>query len=329
MKNSKIEWTDHTFNPWVGCTKVSTGCANCYAEVTTFTRAKRKQGIELWGKGKPRHRTSAALWNQPLLWNKTPWICDRCGDFFDKNTSPSCHCPQCDLTYLRRSRVFSASLADWLDEEAPIEWLADFLKLIHDTPNLNWLLLTKRPENWRSRMELVQAHLIDKTNGNPPYDSPHNMAMLWCRGEAPKNVWLGTTVENQEMADKRIPLLAEIPANIRFLSVEPMLGHIEISKFLKFNYWVICGGESGKNARPMNPDWARSLRNQCQAAGVPFFFKQWGEWVRDADLNGFAERSMIVPFGDGDYTNFRRMYKVGKKKAGRLLDKKEWNQFPA
>jgi protein gp37 len=142
-QNSNIEWTDNTWNPWIGCTKVSPGCANCYAEA----RDQRFAGGAHWGKGAPRQRTSAANWKQPLKWNREAAedVDDALHDFgADKYEAP------------QRPRVFCASLADWLDDEVPIEWLADLLGLIHATPFLDWQLLTKRPENWMARIE--QAH---------------------------------------------------------------------------------------------------------------------------------------------------------------------------
>lgn len=135
MKNTNIEWCDHTFNPWIGCTKVSPGCAHCYAE----TRDKRFTGGIHWGRGAPRNRTSPSNWNEPIKWNNgAAKLAANCSQAFEY---PS-----------RRPRVFCASLADWLDDEVPIKWLADLLDLIRDTPNLDWLLLTKRPQNWEKRM---------------------------------------------------------------------------------------------------------------------------------------------------------------------------------
>lgn len=147
--NSHIEWTDHTFNPWEGCTKWSPGCKNCYAE----TRNKRFAGGKNWGKGAPRRRTSAANWKQPLRWNRDAGTgrfleCPKCG----LRGNPPTVCPTAGCSTFAsemdtaRPRVFCASLADWLDDEVPVEWLADLLSLIHATPNLDWLLLSKRPE---------------------------------------------------------------------------------------------------------------------------------------------------------------------------------------
>jgi protein gp37 len=256
MKDSAIQWTDHTFNPWIGCTKVSPGCANCYAAVSVPAKMR---GIK-WGKGEPRQRTSAAYWKQPLAWNKFP------------------------LGRVR-PRVFCASLADWLDNEVPIAWLADLLKLIHDTPNLDWLLLSKRPENWKDRIVAALNHLTGERDQNP--SAFENWLDLWQAGaDAPDNVWLGTTVENQEMADHRIPELLKIPARVRFLSCEPLLGAVDLrhvtsstGEWLTITGridWVIVGGESGPGARPFNIDWARDIVKQCMAADVAPFVKQLG-----------------------------------------------------
>ena len=220
-ENSKIEWCHHTFNPWFGCTKVSTGCANCYAEQLMDNRYGKVQ----WGKGNPRKRTSDANWKNPIRWNK------RAGCFPGK-----------------RTRVFCGSLCDWLDDEVPIEWLSDLLNLIRLTPNLDWLLLTKRPENWKKRLQLLAVINTKVAN--------------WVHfGNIPENVWIGTSVENQEQADKRIPELLKIPARVRFLSCEPLLGDLDIFNVDGDIHWVICGGESGPHARRMDQKWARNLRD--------------------------------------------------------------------
>lgn len=230
-EHTAIEWCDHTFNPWVGCTKVSPACDHCYAE----SWAKRAGTPELW-QGE-RRRTTPANWRKPWEWHR-----------FAVNE---------DL----RRRVFCASLADVFDNQVPDEWRNDLWSLISITPNLDWLLLTKRPQNI--------AKMLPAT---------------W--GDGWQNVWLGTTVENQEEADLRIPHLIHVPARVRFLSVEPMLGSVDIS-WIKVGLghrllstgiigWVICGGESGGGCRPMALEWARDLRDQCKGGGVPFFMKQMG-----------------------------------------------------
>ncbi len=340
--DSKIEWTDHTFNPWIGCTKVSPGCTHCYAETLDRNRFSKTLGgatkanpIPHWGKGAPRQRTSASNWDMPRRWNRAAE--KEMADFLDlrdkTKESPIVQeflAPMGDLP--RRPRVFCASLADWLDDEVPVEWLVDLLQLIQECRHLDWQLLTKRPENWRERLEAAEKNAAERG-----LLAVASFIAAWLTGSKPAMIWIGTTVEDQDNAGDRHRLLMDIPARVHFWSVEPMLTAINAreawAKYLKPD-WVICGGESGKDARPMNPDWARSLRTQCATRGVPFFFKQWGEWVRDSDIwhkaimEGVDVESRIVPYGDGDDTNFRRVYRVGKIRAGRLLDGVEHNAFP-
>ncbi|MEL6227756.1 MAG: phage Gp37/Gp68 family protein [Pseudomonadota bacterium] len=268
-ENSGIEWTHHTFNPWIGCTKVSAACDHCYAEAWD----KRFSGGERWGARAPRTRTSAANWAKPYKWNK-----------------------QAEADGVRL-RVFCASLADVFDNHRSIDpgWRADLWQLIDDTPHLDWLLLTKRPQNIAAMM-------------------PSDVGLGGNRG----SVWIGTTVENQAEADRRIPHLLSTPAAVRFLSCEPLLGPIKLEciwlggrkrvdgrgcvfgegpvgvsggrpSWQKPPHidWVITGGESGSNFRPADPDWFRSLRDQCSAAGVPFLFKQWeGRHQREIKARG-------------------------------------------
>jgi protein gp37 len=259
MENSSIEWTDHTFNPWFGCTKVSPGCANCYAETLMDTR----YGKVKWGKGQPRVRTSAANWRKPIQWNREAQKLEK------------------------RPRVFCASLSDWLDDEVPVEWLSDLMRLIVETPNLDWLLLTKRPQNFKKRIE---AAYMKVACGSAEAD---DMMFLWeSKGIAPLNIWVGTSVEDQQRADERIPHLLQIPARVRFLSCEPLLGPVKLPNGFNgerrmgdgllhswaqpFIDWVIAGGESGPGARPMMKEWVVSLRDQCQTVNAAFHFKQWG-----------------------------------------------------
>jgi len=299
MQNSSIEWTDHTFNPWWGCIKVSPGCEHCYAE----TLAKR-YGHAVWGTAKTtsRRMMSENYWRQPIKWDRLAEVSGR-------------------------KRVFCASMADvFEDHPQVVEARARLFGLISQTPNLDWLLLTKRPENFHAML---------------PAD--------W-RGEPPANLWLGTSVENQEQAERRIPYLLDWPSKVRFLSCEPLLGTVDISGWLKFGeftpygprplHWVICGGESGPGARPMHPDWARSLRDQCEAAGVAFHFKQWGE---HAPVNGDtpmpcgnAHQLMRGVRRDGSTLTANDtidqastwMWRAGKHRSGRLLDGREWNELP-
>lgn len=226
-QNSAISWTDHTFNPWIGCTKVSPACDHCYAEEWS-----KRYGRAQWG-NHPRQRTSAVNWRNPIKWNKeTP------GAF-----------------------VFCASLADIFDNQVDPQWRADAFALMRATPRLTYLLLTKRPGNILS---LAQG-----------------------AGGLPGNAALGCTVVTQEEHDRDVPKLwaakTVLGGAFAFVSIEPMLGPIDLGERPGID-WVICGGESGAHARPLDERWVRDLRDQCEAHGVPFHFKQWGG--RHAKANG-------------------------------------------
>jgi protein gp37 len=325
-ENSNIGWTDHTFNPVIGCTKVSPGCVYCYADEEDkkkFSKvlggATKENPIRHWGKGAPRYRTSEENWKKPLKWNRHSWVCDTCGTPTGVIGQEWCY--QCkDVRKFHRARVFCASMADWLDEEWPIEVLADLLKLIHDTPNLDWLLLTKRPENWRKRIIAVHDFIAAETNtaNQCRLEWAQNLAYSWAtchdipttkHHSPPSNVWLGTSVENQEYADKRIPELLKIPARVRFLSMEPLLGPVELSdvtnradavsqlgkKSMDGIHWIIAGGESGPKRREMKLEWAESLRDQCKAAGVAFFFKQ-KSGLYPGNLDGVPQDLLVQEF---------------------------------
>ncbi|MBC2594900.1 phage Gp37/Gp68 family protein [Ruficoccus amylovorans] len=327
-ENTKIEWCDHTFNPWMGCTKVSPGCAHCYAE----TRMDKRLHKVRWGKGQPRQRTGVANWKLPLKWDGEA---QKATGAFDESFFNQAKLSQ------KRPRVFCASLADWLDHEVPTQWRVDLLNLIEQTHNLDWLLLSKRPESWSARLHEAMG-------------GGSELARRWLNGEPPANIWVGTTVENQLLADERIPALLRIPANVRFLSCEPLLGPVNLSAIptgeghglneafprITMNplrralrdaphvHWVITGGESGPNARPMHQDWARSLRDQCAAASVPFLFKQWGEWRPADDRDSDRPHWVGIPDGSEEDFSDSPMVRVGKKAAGRLLDAVEHNEFP-
>ncbi len=306
VENTAIEWAHHTFNPWKGCQKVSPACDYCYAE-----RWSRRSGQpHLWNG--ERERTSESYWFQPRKWNRRA----EAAGF--------------------RERVFCASLADVFDNQVPEVWRIDLWALIYATPHLDWLLLTKRPQNIRGML---------------PLD--------W--GDGWRNVWLGTTVENQTEAERRIPKLRDIPAVVRFLSCEPLLSGLSLDfawhgvcatcwgtgtvtrEYFSDDgtepcreckgsgnsnpygdqdgiHWVIAGGESGPNARASNPQWFRDIRDQCIAADVLFMFKQWGEWVSVSEVEGPGRH---YTFPDG-----RIVRRVGKKRAGRTLDGREWNESP-
>lgn len=355
-ENTKIEWCDHTFNPWEGCQKTGPGCDHCYAE----TRNARFAGgtAANWGPGAPRRRTSVANWRKPLKWNANAcWFvqCNTCGWRGESKGATCSGCHGCD-TSPARPRVFCASLADVFDNTVDPQWRADLFSLIERTPNLDWLLLTKRIGN-------VRGMLAELAHGSDPDLSLLDMMPL-------PNVWIGATIVNQAEADRDIPKLLSIPAAKRFLSMEPLLGPVDLTSIdvmggdgvifpLKGTTdcvdeegapaddipgldWVIVGGESGPGARPMHPDWSRSLRDQCQAAGVPFLFKQWGHWQIASRANGhhdsdMARNSAVWLDHDGTtakpsslgMTNAYAMAPVGKKAAGRLLDGSTWDEVPA
>jgi protein gp37 len=273
-----IEWCHHTFNPWWGCVKVSPGCARCYAE----TWAKRT-GWKVWGEHAPRRFFGDAHWREPLKWNREA---REAGE---------------------RRRVFCASMADWLEDRPDlVEPRARLCRLVEDTPDLDWLLLTKRPEN--------AERLVAST-----------WRQGWWRNGWPNNAWAGTTTENQTEADKRAVHLIRIPAVVRFLSVEPLLERLTLQggnipddprgpwpapgtrlqhrMYLRGNggdvrvHWVIVGAESGGGARPMHEEWVRDLRDQCTGAGVSFFYKQ-------------------------------RLDERGRKVSLPVLDGRQWSEFP-
>jgi protein gp37 len=227
-KNSAIEWCDHTFNPWLGCTKVSPGCERCYAEHLMDTRLQRVN----WGRGNPRQRTSVLNWKQPFAWDREAALAG----------APA--------------RVFCASLADVFDAEVPDQWRMDVFNVMRGTPNLLWLLLTKRPAYGVEQVAVWRE--IDP--------------------QACGRIWFGVSAENQEWLNRRAEYLTDIRlAEITtFVSAEPLLGQLDLAGWEDYIDWVIVGGESGKGARPMNPDWVRDIRDQCVRARIPFFFKQWG-----------------------------------------------------
>ncbi|MET3554906.1 phage Gp37/Gp68 family protein [Burkholderia sp. 567] len=350
-ENSKIEWCDHTFNPWIGCTKVSPACDHCYAERSTPARAL---GVE-WGTHAVRYRTSAANWQKPLAWNNRPFFeCRVCGWRGNRPAmdagGPVCPNAQCLPIGVvpARPRVFCASLADVFDNAVDPAWRQDLFALIAQTPNLDWLLLTKRIGNARAMLNEV----VDEMScGLNTWDE-----LPW------PGVWIGATVVNQAEADRDIPKLLAVPARVRFLSIEPMLGPIDllwpetlwpegparccsghecgcggqaIDPWLIYGVnWVIAGGESSPGARPMHPNWARDLRDQCASAGVPFLFKQWGEWL-PADTDGVS----FAVSDDGSNRELegrlratqlgaQTLLRVGKHAAGRLLDGRTHNEFP-
>lgn len=235
-EKTEIAWTDSTFNPVIGCMKVSAGCDHCYAETLMDTRYHRVQ----WGQRKTdttapnvgtRIRTSVANWRHPVVWDK--------------------HHASFQAQHGHRQRVFCASLSDVFDNQWAKQDRADLFRLIEATPNLDWLLLTKRPENI--------GDMIDD-NG-------------WFK-QIPKNVWLGTTCEDQAAYDKRWTILKQFNVRVRFISYEPAIGELSIRNHKVKPDWLICGGESGQGHRPMQMPWVYRLMDECDEHFVPFFFKQ-------------------------------------------------------
>lgn len=238
---SKIAWTRSTFNPWVGCTRVSPGCENCYAE----NLMDHRYGRVKWGPGKPRSRTKTP-WNDVRKWQKKA---EETGEFWP---------------------VFCASLSDWLDDEVPVEWLGDLLEVIDSTPNLTWLMLTKRIEDWENRIRQAIESGCESADAQ-------DLAVSWIEGDPPANVWMGVTAENQKYWDLRVPRLQKIPAAVRWVSYEPSLESICIEDGMGMD-WVIIGGESAqeKPARWFCIEWAEDMVNQCRRFGVTPFVKQVG-----------------------------------------------------
>jgi protein gp37 len=259
---SKIEWTDSTFNPWVGCTKIErpggkpSACDFCYAE-----KWAKRSGQVTWG-NHPRRRTTVSYWSAPAAWNR--------------------RAPAFQAEFGRRQRVFCASLADVFDNQADAEWRSDLFDLIKACDQLDWLLLTKRPQNIRKML-------------------PKN----WGNGYA--NVWLGTTAEDAHAYQQRMAHLLAVPAAVRFVSYEPALGPLgSIAIAGATPDWIIIGGESGVRsdlARPTQPQWAREAVAECRHHGVAPFLKQWGSYannplVVEARLS-VEEATKIDPPGNG------------------------------
>lgn len=283
-KDTNIEWTDHTFSPWWGCTKVSPGCTNCYADSFSKRVGHGKRLPTIWGPKSERRFFGAKHWAEPLQWARAA---EREGV---------------------RRRVFCASMADVFEDRPDLaDARARLCRVVTETPSLDWLLLTKRPQN---------------------------VVRLWPDFGFTPNVWIGTTVEDQRRADERIPELLTIPARVRFLSCEPLLEAVDLFAFLKTPLrdrclaelrspempgidWVIVGGESGHGARPFNLAWARALRDRCRAASVAFFCKQFGAAASDP-VNGIAGRALKVPAEAAQLVSLR----LKDRKGG------DWGEWP-
>lgn len=334
---SKIEWTDATWNPVTGCTKVSPGCDHCYAE--TFAERWRGTKGHHFENGFDVQLRPERL-DQPLSWKKP-------------------------------RKVFVNSMSDLFHKDVPDLFITQVFDVMEQAKQHTFQVLTKRHDRMRAfvqRREAAKREYAEKFDHCPTEAMRNSPAAEWARKRAvtpPENIWLGVSVEDQKWADIRIPSLLETPAAVRFLSCEPLLGPVDLTKHLdRYEYkgsehrddvggvdwygprigWVIAGGESGPGARPAHPDWFRQLRDQCQSAEVAFHFKQWGEWVpeslwlhRDtapaAFLSAEGTTRLLVngkptaaPMSRGQDITIRR---VGKKTAGRELDGRTWDEFPA
>lgn len=320
--NSKIEWTDATWNPATGCTPVSPGCRHCYA------KSLSKRFPQIHGGG---------------------------GQIFEKIVLHPERLEQ-PRTWKKPRRIFVCSMGDLFHADVPFEFIHDVFDITQKAYWHEYLFLTKRPENMLNFIKTCCIH----QGGETVQDG---RCHHWMRWPLP-NVWIGVTAESQQQADERIQVLLEIPAAVRFVSVEPMIGPVDLSGYFgtainggaevahEYTYnagikWVICGGENGPGARPMHPDWAYVLRDQCQGARVPFFFKGFGAWTpistdryeADGHLRFRGKKYPIrrIDSEGRDITNLDGLHNnetdslvinVGKKQAGRMLDGTEFNQFP-
>lgn len=314
-----IEWTDATWNPVLGCTKVSAGCDHCYAE--RVTNRFRGPGAFDTVTLKPERLL------QPIKWQ-------------------------------RPRRIFVNSMSDLFHTDVPDDYIADVFGVMAATPRHTYQVLTKRHARMRAllRSLLFRDAVLDRILRDDPGAQARFTAASWPL----RNVWLGVSVEDQHWANIRVPALLGTPAAVRFLSAEPLLGPVELwltcghhanlpgrdpirlpccDAVVAALGWVIVGGESGPGARPMHPDWALGLRDECVTAGVPFLFKQWGEWAPKA-AGGVALRDVCLSYDgerydvDDDYVCAHNesegawLRRVGKKAAGRDLEGRTWDEYP-
>lgn len=323
---TKIEWTDRTWNPTTGCNKVSQGCKNCYAQKQHARLQHMHPGKYTKGftEGVQLH---ADVLRAPLTWKKP-------------------------------ARVFVNSMSDLFHADVPFEFILRVFSIMALTPRHTYQILTKRPERMKEFFDIINNPAHHRNAKEKLQINAHPYLLEWNSFEWPlPNVWLGTSVENQEEACKRIPFLIKVPAAVRFLSCEPLLGPLDLT-FLRqtsvsgidalsnhpigspdkpFIDWVIAGGESGPGARPMHPDWVRSLRDQCAGANVPFFFKQWGHYrpaIFQSEGVGYRHKLFLTIEGAARLTSSLitdkevLMLKIGKSKSGNLLDGKQYLNFP-
>jgi protein gp37 len=307
-ENSSIEWTDDTFNPWIGCTKVSPACLNCYAERDWDNR----RHVAKWGPNGTRVVTSEGNWKKPIAWNRKAAeesttrrvFCASLADVFESWQGPIVN-SRGEQLFLNADNDLPATMGDMRRR---------LFRLIDSTPNLNWLLVTKRPENIRLFWPEFEVTPFDREDEPLTYR---------------KNVWLLTSVENQEQADKRIPELTKCRdlAPVLGLSCEPLLGPLSLN--LTGIDWVITGNESGPgDVRIGEIDWHRSIREQCESESVAFLFKQWGEWVPFSQIDSQWLASNDLDRYPAKSIGGHSYHRVGKKNAGRLLDGLTCDEFP-
>lgn len=309
-----IEWADATWNPLVGCSVISPGCKHCYA-MKVAARMERLGQAAYAGLTMPSK--AGPVWTGKVGGNSVKAF-------------------EAPLRWKKPRRIFVNSMSDLFHESVTDEAIDRIFAVMALCPQHTFQVLTKRAERMRSYVTQLDTEPHQTTVkrfaaalDGLPIPSEINIPF--------PNVWLGVSVEDQARALDRVPMLLETPAAKRFLSCEPLLGPVDLSGWLGTNdftivptvrhsyvHWVIAGGESGDDARPMHPDWARSLRDQCQVAEVPFFFKQWGEWVGGGPgYIHWSDCKEIKSWGDERYSGH-----VGKKAAGRMLDGREWSGFP-
>ena len=310
---TKIEWTDATWNPVTGCTRVSPGCENCYIDWAPPFRIEGRHFTDTDGQRSHAIGSTTGVrlhperLDQPLRWR-------------------------------RPRRIFVNSLSDLFHDDVPDEYIARIFAVMALAQRHTFQVLTKRHARMRSRLSSAtfQRQVGDAIRGLVATGKPDR---AWYASWPLPNVWVGVTVEDQERADLRVPALLGTPAAVRFLSCEPMLGPVDLRRAIEPNFarggwrdlsrlhWVIAGGESGRGARPMHPDWARSLRDQCTSAGIAFHFKQWGEWVTEEQSPADITLPSISWRHLGEHQP--SVYRVGKKAAGRELDGRTWDEMPS
>lgn len=311
-EQSAIEWTDATWNPITGCAIVSPGCTNCYAMKLAGTRLRNHPSRA----GLTKPSKAGPVWTGEVRLNEQ-WL-----------DQP--------LRWKRPRRIFVCAHGDLFAEGVPDEWIDRVFAVMALAHQHTFQVLTKRPE--RMREYFAAADLLDRIGVAQRMLNPWKRFGLSAYEDvgldAPWplwNVWLGVSAEDQRRADERIPLLIKTPARIRFISAEPLLGPLSLAPWHGAIDWVIVGGESGTDARPMHPEWARRLRDRCIASGTPLFFKQWGSWAHMPERAHFKELAdepwrRTISMIDG--VRPALMFKIGKKRAGRQLDGREWSQMP-